>query len=237
MKNNIVVYTAIIGGYDTLNEPLVKPNGVDFVCFTDRDMESDIWEIRKVIPLYTDNTRTARKYKVLPHRWFPNYDISIWLDGNKTIVGDVLKYIEYLGDSELALFDHMQCFDKRNCVYDEANAILNFGKINSKKTPERGIKNWKDNPLIIVEQMKKYTSEGYPKDNGLAFTCGLIRKHNSKSTRNLMETWWTEIKYGSKRDQLSFNYAVWKSNFNFVYLPGDGRSDGIISHINHIGKK
>ena len=37
----VVVYTAIIGGYDTLNEPLVKPDGVDFVCFTDRDMESE----------------------------------------------------------------------------------------------------------------------------------------------------------------------------------------------------
>lgn len=237
MKNNIVVYTAIIGGYDTLNEPLVKPAGVDFVCFTDRDIKSETWEIRKVIPLYKDNTRTARKYKVLAHRWFSDYDISIWLDGNKTIVGDVLKYIEYLGDSELALFDHMKCFDKRNCVYDEATAILNFGKINSQKTPHKGIGNWKDNPSVILEQMKKYASNGYPKHNGLSFTCGLVRKHNSKFICNLMEDWWTEIKYGSKRDQLSFDYVAWKNKFNFVYLPGDGRDDGIISHTTHTGKK
>ena len=89
----VVVYTAIIGGYDTLNEPLVKPDGVDFVCFTDREMESETWEIRKVTPLYDDNTRTARKYKVLPHRWFPEYDYAIWQDGNFQVVGEFLEQI------------------------------------------------------------------------------------------------------------------------------------------------
>ena len=56
----IVVYTAIIGGYDTLNEPRWKSDGVDFVCFTDRNIKSKTWEIRKVTPLYEDSTRTAR---------------------------------------------------------------------------------------------------------------------------------------------------------------------------------
>jgi len=225
----IVVYTAIVGGYDTLNEPLVKPDGVDFVCFTDRDIESKTWEIRKILPLYSDNTRTARKYKVLPHRWFSEYDVSIWLDGNKIIEGDILKYIEYLGDSNLALFDHTKCFDKRDCVYEEANAIFRLGQ-------EPG-KQFKDNPYIIKSQMERYISEGYPQHNGLAFTCGIVRKHNQSDVIKVMEDWWTEIKYGSKRDQLSFDYVAWKNDFNFVYLPGDGRGDGIISHTNHKLKK
>ena len=221
----VVVYTAIIGGYDTLNEPLVKPNGVDFVCFTDRDMKSDTWEIRKVTPLYGDNTRTARKYKVLPHRWFSEYDVSIWLDGNKIIEGDVLKYIEHLGESDLALFDHMKCFDKRNCVYEEANAIFRLGQ-------EPG-KTFKDNPYTIKEQMERYIQDGYPQGNGLGFTCGLVRHHNRPTTKAAMEMWWSEIKYGSKRDQLSFDYIAWKSGLDFVYLPGDGRDDGIITHTSH----
>ena len=101
---------AIIGGYDTLNEPLVKPDGVDFVCFTDRDMESETWEIRKVTPLYEDNTRTARKYKVLPHRWFSDYDVSIWLDGNKIIQGDILNYVEQLENYPLLPFRPYEVF-------------------------------------------------------------------------------------------------------------------------------
>jgi|TARA_B110000483_G_C17913401_1_gene433989 hypothetical protein len=219
----IVVYTTIIGGYDTLNEPLVKPDGVDFICFTDRDIKSDVWEIRKVLPLYEDNTRTARKYKVLPHRWFPNYDISIWLDGNKVIEGDILTYVNYLRDSDIALFDHMKCFDKRNCVYQEAMAIFSLGQ-------EPG-KVFKDNPHTIKSQMDRYIADGYPQNNGLSFTCGIVRYHNR--IIQTMEDWWTEIKHGSKRDQLSFDYAAWKNKLKFVYLPGDGRGDGIITHKSH----
>jgi hypothetical protein len=225
----VVVYTAIIGGYDTLNEPLVKPDGVDFVCFTDREMESETWEIRKVTPLYEDSTRTARKYKVLPHRWFPEYDYSIWIDGNKIIEGNILDYISQLGKGNLSLFDHTKCFDKRNCVYQEAAAIFRLGQ-------EPG-KTYKDNPLTIKSQMERYLSEGYPQNNGLAFTCVVVRKHNDVDTVNLMEHWWTEIKYGSKRDQLSFDYVAWKNNYSFNYLYGDGRNDGIITHTNHTKKK
>ena len=45
-----------------------------------------------------------------------------------------------------------------------------------------------------------------------------------------MEQWFEEIKYYSHRDQLSFNYVLWKSgikikylskNFCFRYLGGD----------------
>ena len=35
----------------------------------------------------------------------------------------------------------------------------------------------------------------------------ILRRHNEKDCVRVMEDWWTEIKYGSKRDQLSFNYV------------------------------
>ena len=221
----IVVYTAIFGEYDFLNEPEYIPKGVDFICFSDQNFKSNIWEVKKSIPLYKDNTRTARKYKILPHRFLSNYDVSIWLDGNKIIKGNVLNYLNYLGKNKLALYDHMLCFDKRNCIYQEANAIFSLGN-------EPG-KSFKDDPLIIKKQMEKYLSKGYPIDNGLAFTCGIIRKHNDKEVVKVMEDWWHELKYGSKRDQLSFNFVAWKNNFAFNYLPGDGRDDNIIIHKSH----
>ena len=221
----IVVYTAIFGEYDFLNEPEYIHKGVDFICFSDQNFKSNIWEVKKSIPLYKDNTRTARKYKILPHRFLSNYDVSIWLDGNKIIKGNVLNYLNYLGKNKLALYDHMLCFDKRNCIYQEANAIFSLGN-------ESG-KSFKDDPLIIKKQMEKYLSKGYPIDNGLAFTCGIIRKHNDKEVVKVMEDWWHELKYGSKRDHLSFNYVAWKNNFAFNYLPGDGRDDNIIIHKSH----
>lgn len=208
----IVVYTAIIGGYDTLNEPSYKPDGVDFVCFTDRDIKSDTWEIRKVIPLYKDNTRTARKYKVLPHRFVSEYDYSVWIDGNFDVVGDFRQLID---NSVMKVYDHTSCYDSRNCVYEEANTIFRLGQ-------EPG-KSFKDNPYTIKSQMERYISEGYPQNNGLLSSGVLFRKHNDSDVIKTMENWWTEIKYGSKRDQLSFNYVSWKNKFEFKYIHKDVR--------------
>lgn len=208
----VVVYTAIIGGYDTLNEPLVKPAGVDFVCFTDRNMSSDIWEIRKVTPLYEDNTRTARKYKVLPHRFVSEYDYSVWIDGNFVVIGDFRQLID---DSVMKVYDHTSCYDLRNCVYEEANAIFRLGQEPGKK--------FKDNPFTIKSQMERYISDGYPQNNGLLSSGVLFRKHNDSDVIKTMENWWTEIKYGSKRDQLSFNYVSWKNKFEFKYIHKDVR--------------
>ena len=47
-----------------------------------------------------------------------------------------------------------------------------------------------------------------------------------------------EIKYGSKRDQLSFNYSMWKTNTPFVYFDGDSRDNKYFLHMGkHKGKK
>ena len=62
--NNKVIYTANIGGYDEVIEPDYIPDGWDLICFTDKDLKSENWKIHKVLPLYEDDTRTARKYKL-----------------------------------------------------------------------------------------------------------------------------------------------------------------------------
>ena len=231
----IVVYTSIFGGYDELHENQFQMEGVDYICFTDRDIESKTWKIVKSTPIYNDPNRNAKKYKILPHRYLKDYDWSVWVDGNIKVISDIRGLCA--GDP-YKVYDHMQVFDKRDCIYDEAQAILNFGKINSEKTPERGIKNWKDNPKLIVDQMNRYISEGYPKQNGLATNPIIIRNHHDFNVIKNMEDWWNEIKYNSKRDQLSSNYIAWKNNFNFVYLQGDSRNNEYFVSIGkHTGKK
>jgi hypothetical protein len=231
----IAIYTSIFGGYDDLIDDQYQMDGVDYICFTDRDLESETWKVIKSTPIYNDPNRNAKKYKILPHRYLKDYDYSIWIDGNIKVISDIRALCN--GDS-YKVYDHMQVFDKRNCIYDEAQAILNFGKINSERTPERGIKNWKDNPKLIADQMNRYISEGYPKNNGLATNPIIVRNHNDSDVIAVMEDWWSEIKYNSKRDQLSFNYIVWKNQFNFVYLQGDSRNNEyFVSVGKHNGKK
>src|SRR6056300_1141544 len=214
----IAIYTSIFGGYDDLIDHQYQMDGVDYICFTDRDLESETWKVIKSTPIYNEPNRNAKKYKILPHRYLKDYDYSIWIDGNIKVISDIRALCN--GDS-YKVYDHMQVFDKRNCIYDEAQAILNFGKINSERTPERGIKNWKDNPKLITNQVNRYSLEGYPKNNGLATNPIIIRNHHNLDVIKNMEDWWLEIKHNSKRDQLSFNYIAWKNQFNFVYLKGD----------------
>ena len=60
---NKVIYTQIFGDYDYLERPQVVPKGFDFICFTDSEIKSDFWEVRKVTPLYQDSTRNQENIK------------------------------------------------------------------------------------------------------------------------------------------------------------------------------
>ena len=42
-----VIYTSIFGGYDALKDPIFLPEGYDFIAFTDIDLKSNVWEVRK----------------------------------------------------------------------------------------------------------------------------------------------------------------------------------------------
>jgi len=207
--NSKIIYTTIFGGYDDITKPTL-PNNWDWKCFSEENS----------IPLYTDNTRNAKKFKVLPHRYLQDYEYSIFIDGNMYVVGNVDDLIEkYLSDSNIAFFDHNKNrMDPRDCIYDEYNAIMNLGK----NDPNQ---NFKDNPQVMYDQVKRYQDEGYPSHNGLITGMVILRRHNEKDCIRVMEDWWTEIKYGSKRDQLSFNYVAWKSNTKFNYMDGDSRNN------------
>jgi len=224
--NSKVIYTAIIGGYDKLLEPDYKPTGWDFVCFTDRDLKSDNWEIRKTLPLYEDNTRTARKHKLLPHRLFPNYEYSLWIDGNIKVRSDVNELLKYLDDCNYATYDHLQNpLDSRDCIYQEAQVILDAGDMWTRRTPERGKKCYKDNPILIKNQIDRYKKEGYPLNNGLVVQMQVLRRHNKEDVIKTMEDHWIELKRNSKREQLSFNYIAWNNKLKFNYISGDSRDN------------
>ena len=204
-----VVYTSIFGDYDEKQEQRVS--GWDWECFDETNSVS----------FYTDNNRNAKKAKILPHRYFGiDYEYSIFIDGNMYVVGNVDELIEkYLNDSNIAFFDHNKnIMDPRDCIYDEYNAIINLGK----NDPNQ---NYKDDPQTMYDQVKRYQDEGYPSHNGLITGMVILRRHNEKDCIRVMEDWWTEIKYGSKRDQLSFNYVAWKNKTKFNYMEGDSRNN------------
>ena len=224
-----IIYTSVFGGYDNVVEQ--SSDGWDWKCFSEETH----------MPIYEDNNRNAKKFKVLPHRYLKDYEYSVFIDGNMSVVGNLDELVnKYLKDSNVAFFSHNNNYlDARNCPYQEAQTILDLGAKNMKLTPERGMLNYKDDPYLIQKQMTKYSMVGFPKDNGLITGMVILRRHNEKDCIETMEDWWTEIKYGSKRDQLSFNYCAWKNNLKFNYMDGDSRDNEYFNRSTgaHIGKK
>ena len=204
----VVVYTCITGGYDNILEPSFVTSGVDYVCFTDNsNMKSKTWKFRPIPDelLTYSKVKQQRGVKILAHRYLSEYDISIWVDGAVIVKGDVNKYIGTLDLDKYSVFipEH----PNRKCIYAEKDACLRIKKITGE-----GI-------ALAEKQMKRYRDEGMPENYGLVQTNVMIRRHNDQYSKDLMEKWWDELKNYSHRDQLSFNYALWKQGGSrFKYL-------------------
>lgn len=204
-KNNKVVYTCITGNYDKLLEPKFISDGFDYICFTDnKSLRSDIWDIRP-LPQETEEFSKVKKQryvKINPQLLLGDYDISIWVDGNVTLKGDLNKFIDSTITDECSVY--VPRHPSRNCIYKEANVVVRMGK---------------DKADIVKPQMERYENEGFPKEFGLLQSNILLRKHNDEGCIRLMECWFEELKNGSHRDQLSFNYASWKNqDVEVIYL-------------------
>ena len=137
-------------------------------------------------------TRSARQYKCLTPN-FDKYDFSIWVDANVTLKVTPEFLGEQLGDADILVYKHL-----RDCIGEEAKALLE-GKYLSTDEKNKSIK-----------QLLAYLSEGYPRDNGLAVTTYVIRRHNNR-VKKFNQHWWDEICKHSERDQMSFNYSIWKN--------------------------
>lgn len=119
-------YTAIYGDKDELSKtPSI--DGVKTILFTDRVKVSKGWDVRINLGTLKSNNLNAKQYKISPHKFLSEYDLTIWVDGN---VGfrDVKTFIDKFKNNDMVVFDHNYSEDKRNCVYDEAKAIIKTKK-------------------------------------------------------------------------------------------------------------
>ncbi len=191
------VYSAIIGNYDDIKDPeYVNPN-LDYILFTDNpNATSDVWQIRLIEDKEgLDNVRLARKIKIMGHEYLKEYDYSIWVDGKFKIIGDLQAYVQEFNEQEPVLcYNHFV----HDCIYLEKEACI------SKQ---------KDNVELMERQVQRYRDEGYPEHNGLVESGIMVRELHDERVIQVMETWWSEVLNGSRRDQLSFNYACWKNDF------------------------
>jgi hypothetical protein len=207
-KMKIIVYTCIVEGYDDLLEPACDDPGIDYVCISDRPVRpGSLWRHIPISIRFSNSAATNRYVKMHPHVYFPNTEISIYVDGNIRIVSSPFKLAQdAMSHASIAMYQHFS----RNCIYDEAEECSALGY---------------DWCWRIKAQMNRYRLDGFIVGKGLFEGNVIIRRHNQPEIIRLMESWWNEYINYVRRDQLSLTYFVWKISVQIYNLgPSDPRS-------------
>ena len=202
-KAKSVVYTCITNDYDDLREIETYKyvdKYWDYVCFSDNEEmikqgQVGIWEVRPLQFNELDNTRNNRWHKLLPHKLFPQYEESIYIDANINIISEYLFKTVKEADKIFMQPRHYQ----NMCIYKEYENVLD-AKLDGKK--------------LILDELELIKNSGMPKNYGLGENNILYRKHNDEKMIKIDEEWWQMVSNYAKRDQLSFAYLLWKNGIN-----------------------
>lgn len=207
----IAIYTCISGGYDNLSEPVYRNEYMDFFVVTEADIpQKSMWKKIDLNSIDTirnlDRIRQARYIKLHPHELFPEYEYSLWVDGNVCIMADVMPMLLAMISSGKNFGCHLH--PHRNKLKTEAKAISSL---------KRTVENDK-----MIQQVSDYYRAGYTDECNIFETTILLRKHNDKEVRKLMSDWWYQIKKYTTRDQLSLPYVLWlnKLSISDMYILG-----------------
>ena len=182
------IYTALVGNYDKFIEPLYHNINCDYHLFTDANIKSKIYTVHKIKRDGIEAVKQARQIKILPHIFLPEYEFTVWHDANITQSRSLLNLMRR-DIPDFRIMSHI----RRDCVYEEF-AACSRGK--------------KDDVKRMLAQMLRYNESGLPRKSGMV-SSGIMLRKNNKIVNDFCNKWWAEVKKGSCRDQLSFNYVAY----------------------------
>ena len=199
----VVVYSCLIGDYDQV-ATFNKQKGYDYILFTDLKIKNTNWSVfpipDEVLKLNVSDIKKQRYIKIHPHKFFRNYDLSLYIDANYVIKGDLDDYlINTLNPIDHIYIPHLQ-----------------FGK-GIKQAIEKAIEKKLDDSNLLKEVMDRYNKLNILSKSGIVNAGLIIRKHNTKDCIKLIEKWWEEVRDYSHVDGFAFNYAGYKTGVRFLY--------------------
>jgi len=206
----ITVFTAITGSYDSVSQHEHLMEGAEYVLFSDAPAAPYVYALRPAPYHDEDAVRMARFVKTHPHRLIANRRIAIWIDGNILVRRDLSDLVAAFDRSgkPVAAVPH----PLRRSVYEEATECIKRGK---------------DDSAAIEEQMHRYRSEGFDCDD-LVESNFMMFRLDHPDLAPFLDGWWAEIEKGSRRDQLSLNYALSKAGASYFALTT--RPDSVRNH-------
>lgn len=200
-RPKIAVYTCITGGYDSLVEPLLKFDNIDYYAFVDnKDMKPNKWKIEDIPESQSDgnNILKNRYLKFHPHEFFEkDYDYSIYIDGNIKVMSD-LTSLCYSVNEKTGLSLHRHQF--RDCIFNEIEVCKMLKKGNYDK---------------LKAQVTGYEKQGFPRHFGMLECNVIVTDLKSDKSKKILLDWWEEFKKSeSYRDQISLPFVLWKNEYS-----------------------
>jgi hypothetical protein len=191
----------LFGDYDDLKSPLHAPADVDFICFTDGDLEVPGWRMRRVAADGFSPNLQAKHFKFFPHVHLADYEASLFVDASIVLHGEVDAFVaRWLAHENFAMWQHPQRCD----AFEEVAAIVLFEKAR---------------PQEIAPQADFYRKAGLPRGTGLMEACFIWRRHDHAPVRELMSLWWDEVSTWTLRDQVSLCFLMWRTGTRPKALP------------------
>ena len=222
-----IIYTVITGAYDSIKQPLVVEEGIEYILFTNNPEINDagVWKVVQ-IPSEQWQGRTerennillSRKVKMLPHKYLPEgSEWSIYIDADMLIKRSLTELLINLHPETLfAACWHSYCKN----VQEEIDDLLAKNMV----LPEQ-----------VKEQWQKYVEWGFEDDLGISENGLLIRRHNEARVAQLMELWWEEYQKGCLRDQVSLMPCMYRTDFMpyFQFIEMDIRNNNFVEVMRH----
>lgn len=185
-----IVYTCVTNGYDA-PRPVSTSESCEFVLLHDGSVHvPDGWRGRRLHVPDVNGSDLNRFAKMLPHRVFPESELTLYVDGNFYFKADPAELVGKLAaEHEFAAFSHPD----RCCPYDEIRQLLRLGFVG---------------PIDAARQLAVFRKLQVPRKVPL-FEAGVLFRRHTDRVRMLCEQWWTWWQRGPKRDQPSLAALNW----------------------------
>src|SRR5258708_6266777 len=141
-----------------------------------------------------DPVRSQRLQKLLPHRYLPEFDTSLYIDNSVLLTQPPEAILDrYLRSSPIALPWHSY----RETILDE---FLEVERL------------MYDDPARLVEQLNHYAQIDPDVLLERPYWTGVVMRHHKDGrVQRMLESWASDVQRYSRRDQLSVNLAFKRS--------------------------
>lgn len=205
---SLTVFTTVLGQTDTLRPPAIIHPAIRYVCFLDHPQPLPA----PYIPVYIDSQQDgaatlSRRLKILAdHPLLGTPDVTLWHDAAYQLLSDPYAVLATtLADADVLAMQHPH----RTQIEDEAAVIARLGYMTAE---------------TLAAQIVTYRADGFPVQSCITST-GYCLRRMTPTVRAFNRRWWDEVAHWGWRDQMSVDYAIWKTGVRLAYIPGHYRDN------------